>query len=123
MEVVVRNAATPADAHEVARTVAVSPLFRTAIHGGDPNWGRIIQAIGTTRARFAPDRVAVEICGQTVFRRARPVESADLARISRGMRARHVPVVIDLKAGRADDRVLTCDLTAGYITINAEYHT
>jgi len=123
IEVAVRGAATPADAHEVARTVAISPLFRTAVHGGDPNWGRIMQAIGTTRARFQPDRIVVQICGETVFRRGRPVESANLAKISRRMRAKHVPVIIDLRAGRSADRVLTCDLTKGYITINAEYHT
>ncbi len=123
IEVAVRHAATHADAHEVARTVAISPLFRTAVHGGDPNWGRIIQAIGTTRARFELDRIVVRICGETVFRRGRPVETIDLTKISRAMLAKHVPVVIDLKAGRAADRVLTCDLTKGYITINAEYHT
>jgi len=123
IEVAVRGAATSADAHEVARTVAISPLFRTAVHGGDPNWGRIMQAIGTTRAKFQPDRIVVQICKETVFRRGRPVESADLAKISRRMRAKHVPVIIDLRAGRSADRVLTCDLTKGYITINAEYHT
>lgn len=123
IEVAVRHAATPADAHEVARTVAISPLFRTAVHGADPNWGRIIQAVGTTRARFNPDRIAVAICGETVFRHGRPVESASMKRISRRMRDKHVPVVIDLRAGHAADRVLTCDLTKGYITINADYHT
>ena len=123
IEVSVCHAAAPADAHEVARAVAVSPLCRTAVHGGDPNWGRIIQAIGTTRAKFDPDRIVVAICGETVFRGGRPVEGADLAKMSRRMRAEHVPVEIDLKAGRAHDRVLTCDLTQGYITINADYHT
>ena len=123
IEVSVRHAASPDDAHEVARAVAVSPLCRTAVHGGDPNWGRIVQAIGTTRAEFDPDRIVVTICGETVFRRGRPVEGADLAKVSRRMRAAHVPVEIDLKAGRSAGRVLTCDLTKGYITINADYHT
>jgi len=123
IEVLVRGAASPAEAHEVARAVAVSPLVRTAVHGGDPNWGRIIQAIGTTRARFQPDSIRVYLCGQTVFARGRPAGSADLAAVSRGLRGKHVPLVVDLRAGRATDRVLTCDLTKGYITINAEYHT
>jgi glutamate N-acetyltransferase/amino-acid N-acetyltransferase len=123
IEVVVRHAATPADAHEVARAVAVSPLVRTAVHGGDPNWGRIVQAVGTSRARFKPETITVHICGQAVFAHGRPVESADLARVSRGMREKHVPIVVDLKAGRAADRVWTCDLTKDYITINADYHT
>ncbi|MBN1346479.1 MAG: bifunctional glutamate N-acetyltransferase/amino-acid acetyltransferase ArgJ [Phycisphaerae bacterium] len=123
IEVAVRGAATATDAHEVARIVAISPLFRTAVHGGDPNWGRIMQAIGTSRARFETDRIVVRICGQTVFRNGRPVESANLARISRDMKAKHVPVLIDLRAGKVHDRVLTCDLTKDYITINADYHT
>jgi glutamate N-acetyltransferase/amino-acid N-acetyltransferase len=123
IEVVARRAANPADAKEVARAVAVSPLVRTAVHGGDPNWGRIVQAVGTTRARFKPESITVRICGQMVFARGRPVEKADLARVSRGMREKHVPIVVDLKAGRATDRVWTCDLTKDYITINADYHT
>jgi len=123
VEVTVRNAATATDAHEVARSVAVSPLVRTAIHGGDPNWGRIIQAIGTTRARFQPESITVHICDQLVFAKGRPAEGMDLVKISRGMKETHVPIVIDLKAGKTGDRVLTCDLTKDYITINADYHT
>jgi glutamate N-acetyltransferase/amino-acid N-acetyltransferase len=123
IEVKVRGAASPADAHEVARAIAVSPLVRTAVHGADPNWGRIIQSLGTTRAAFDPNRIVVRICDQTVFRRGRPSESADMAKVSRKMKAKHVLIEVDLKERDGCDRVLTCDLTKGYITINADYHT
>lgn len=123
IEVSVRHAATATDAHEVARLVAVSPLVRTAVHGGDPNWGRIVQSIGMSKAKFDAERIVVKICGQVVFRSGRPVDKADLRKLSKDMRSGDVPIEIDLRAGKADDRVLTCDLTKGYITINADYHT
>ncbi len=123
IEVTVRRAASATDAHEVARLVAVSPLVRTAVHGGDPNWGRIVQSIGMSQAAFDPQRITVKICGQVVFRSGRPVDKADMRKLSKDMTSGDVPIEIDLREGKADDRVLTCDLTKGYITINAEYHT
>jgi len=123
IEVTVRNAATAKDAHEVARAVAVSPLVRTAVHGGDPNWGRIVQSVGTTKAKYVPEAITVQICKLMVFAKGRPVETTDLKKVSAGMRGQHVPIVIDLKAGKVADRVLTCDLTKDYITINADYTT
>ncbi len=123
VEVAVRGAKTPADAHHVARTIAVSPLVKTAIHGGDPNWGRIVQALGTTTARFEERRVRVHIGPVCVFRRGEPVRDVSLAKVSRLMKAPHVSIAVDLAAGRCDDRVLTCDLSREYVAINADYTT
>lgn len=123
LEVQVRGARTPADAHHVARTVAISPLVRTAVHGGDPNWGRVVQALGVTDATFDADRVRVQIGRHRVFEHGQPVRSASLKAVSKAMRGKHVVIAIDLHAGRCDDRVLTCDLTRDYIRINADYTT
>ncbi len=123
IEVRVRGARTPADAHQVARAIAVSPLVKTAVHGGDPNWGRIVQALGTTSAAFDSRKVRVHIGPVCVFRRAEPVRSVSLASVSRWMKADPVAITIELAAGRCDDRVLTCDLSREYVAINADYTT
>lgn len=123
LEVRVRGARTPADAHAAARAIAVSPLVKTAVHGGDPNWGRIVQALGATDVRFAPEKVTVRLDRTVIFTRGAPAPRLDERTLARIMKRRHVPVVVDLGAGRASDRVLTCDLSKDYVTINADYRT
>jgi glutamate N-acetyltransferase / amino-acid N-acetyltransferase len=121
--VVVQGAATPQDAHLAARAVAVSPLVKTAVHGGDPNWGRIVQALGATNAAYVPEQVIVQVGGMLLFRGGAPAPDLDRAALSSLMRQAHVTISIDLAAGPFGDRVLTCDLSREYITINADYST
>ncbi len=123
VDVRVCSARTATDAHEAARAVAVSPLVKTAIHGGDPNWGRIVQALGTCRAAFDPAKVRVSIGRTCVFRGGEPVRTLSLSALSRLMTRKHVIITIDLRAGRHADRVLTCDLSREYVSINADYTT
>jgi len=123
LEVVVGGARTHGEAHAAARAIAVSPLVKTAVHGGDPNWGRIIQALGQTQVRYAPDHVTVRLGGIVLFRRGAPARNLDRAALGRLMRKKHVTISADLGAGTACDRVLTCDFSREYVTINADYHT
>jgi glutamate N-acetyltransferase/amino-acid N-acetyltransferase len=124
IEVVVVRAKTPGDAHEVARAVAASPLVKTAIHGGDPNWGRIIQAIGTCKATYNPMRVIVRIGHRIIFAEGRGTSPHPTKFVQRYMKAKkRVMIHIDLCAGRYQDRVLTCDLSREYVRINADYTT
>jgi glutamate N-acetyltransferase / amino-acid N-acetyltransferase len=119
--ITVVNAASEDDAVEAARSVARSNLFKCAVFGGDPNWGRVLAAIGTTWAAFDPADVDVAMNGVVVCRsggsgRAEPRDAVDLS-------ARDVTVTIDLKAGPAQATVLTTDLTHGYIHENSAYST
>jgi len=123
LEVTVSGAKTPADAHRAARAVATSPLVKTAIHGSDPNWGRIVQAIGATSVAFQPDRVTVRLNKTVIFAKGAPARNLDTKRLAKIVGQRHVPININLGAGKASDRVLTCDLSREYVTINADYHT
>lgn len=123
LEVIVRGAKSPADAHAVARAVAVSPLVKTAVHGGDPNWGRIVQAIGATSVTFRPEKVTVRLGKDLLFAKGAPAPRLDLVKLAEAMRQPHVSLMIDLGAGKAADRVLTCDLSREYIAINADYTT
>lgn len=123
LEVTVRGAKTARDAHAAARAIAVSPLVKTAVNGGDPNWGRIVQALGATSVAFRPERVTVRLDKAVLFTKGAPAVRLDGRKLSKIMQRRHVPIVVDLGAGQAADRVLTCDFSRDYVTINADYHT
>jgi glutamate N-acetyltransferase/amino-acid N-acetyltransferase len=115
----VQHAANEADALEVARAVARSNLFKCAVFGGDPNWGRVLAAIGTTAADFEPDRIDVAFNGVEVCRDGAIGEDRSLVDLS----GRDVRVVINLRNGRGSATVWTNDLTYDYVKENAEYST
>ncbi|EAP99375.1 bifunctional ornithine acetyltransferase/N-acetylglutamate synthase protein [Janibacter sp. HTCC2649] len=113
----VRTAATESDAVDVARSVTRSNLFKAAIFGKDPNWGRVLAAVGTTRAQFDPTTLDVAINGVQVCRAAGIGDDRDLV----DLEPREVRVVIDLHAGDATATVWTNDLTHDYVHENSAY--
>ena len=113
---VVRAASEP-DAVEVGRAVARSNLLKCAIHGEDPNWGRVLAAVGTTRAQFLPERLAVAMNGVWVCRDGAAGDDRALVDLS----APEVRVVVDLAAGDRSATVWTNDLTADYVHENSAY--
>ncbi|KGN34536.1 N-acetylglutamate synthase [Knoellia sinensis KCTC 19936] len=115
----VRSAATEADAVAVARSVTRSNLFKAAIFGRDPNWGRVLAAVGTTEATFEPSSLDVAINGVQVCRGATIGEDRALV----DLEPREVHVVIDLHAGDATATVWTNDLTHDYVHENSAYST
>ncbi|MFF3449621.1 bifunctional glutamate N-acetyltransferase/amino-acid acetyltransferase ArgJ [Streptomyces sp. NPDC002667] len=117
IKVEVINAATEDDAVEVGRSIARNNLLKCAIHGEDPNWGRVLSAIGTTRAAFEPDRLNVAINGVWVCKNGGVGEDRELV----DMRYREVHVVADLAAGDATATIWTNDLTADYVHENSAY--
>jgi len=122
MEIEVRGAPSEQAADRVARTIANSPLVKTAFAGADPNWGRILAAAGRAGVRFDPARTNIRIAGVLVCRDGRE-HSFDEAAVHEKMLAKFVPVRLDLRSGRASARVWTCDFTQEYIHINASYRT
>ncbi|MFC9327674.1 bifunctional glutamate N-acetyltransferase/amino-acid acetyltransferase ArgJ [Kitasatospora sp. NPDC057015] len=115
----VTGAATEEEAVEVARVVARNNLLKCALHGEDPNWGRVLAAIGTTAATFDPDRLDVAINGIWVCRDGSVGEDRDLVDMS----GREVVITADLNAGQASATVWTNDLTAEYVHENSAYST
>lgn len=111
------NAATEDDAVEVSRTVARSNLFKTAIFGQDPNWGRVLSAVGTTQAAFEPDELNVSINGVQVCRKGGVGEDRNLVDLA----GRNVLVEIDLNAGMQEASLWTNDLTHDYVHENSAY--
>jgi len=113
----VRGAVTEDDAVEVGRSVARNNLFKAAIFGNDPNWGRVLAAIGTTQAPFDPYLVDVSMNGVRVCHAGRP----DVPREQVDLTARATHVLIELHAGEASATILTNDLTHDYVHENSAY--
>ena len=115
----VRNAASEDEAVEVARAVARSNLFKCAVFGRDPNWGRILASVGTTGAAFDPTDLDVALNGVWVCRDSGPAEPASAVDLT----GRWVDVTVDLKAGESTATVWTNDLTHAYVHENSAYST
>ena len=113
----VTNAASEDEAVEVARSIARNNLFKAAIYGNDPNWGRILAAVGTTSAEFDPYDIDVSINGVMVSSGGGPKEDRSLVSFSE----RRVEILLDLKAGKSEATVITNDLTHAYVTENSAY--
>jgi glutamate N-acetyltransferase/amino-acid N-acetyltransferase len=121
-EIVVQGAATSAGAHRVARTVAESPLVKTALYGSDPNWGRLLMAAGRAGVPFDPNRIDVSIGPHVVCSEGRGVDF-DQDGAHDYLTQEEVRIVLDLNMGEESATVWTCDYSYDYIKINAEYHT
>ena len=122
--VTVRRARSEAEARTIARAIANSPLVKCAMHGNDPNWGRIVSAAGLAGVPFDPDRCTLKLQSTPVFRAGRPL-SFDASAVSRALSGKEVAVDLDCRTGPASATatVWTCDLSKEYVTINADYHT
>ena len=117
----VKGARSGRAARVAARAVAESLLVKTATFGCDPNWGRILSAIGQTGAGLDLARARVAVAGVPVYdRRPLAVEARSAAR---KLRRREVEINVNLRLGRGAATVYTCDLSYDYVRINAEYHT
>jgi glutamate N-acetyltransferase/amino-acid N-acetyltransferase len=123
VEVVVRGARTRRDALVAARSVANSPLVKTAINGADPNWGRIMMAIGKSPARVDQNRVGIAFGDEPVVESGMLRPGARLDRVREIMSGSEFTIAIDLGLGRGEDRVWTSDLSEEYVRINSKYTT
>jgi glutamate N-acetyltransferase/amino-acid N-acetyltransferase len=118
----VTGAASAAEARKAAKAIANSPLVKTAIHGGDPNWGRLIAVAGRAGVGFELSRAQVTIGPIVLFKDGRPYDEA-APEAAAYLKNEDVSVGVDLGAGSASSTVWTCDLSAEYVKINADYRT
>jgi glutamate N-acetyltransferase / amino-acid N-acetyltransferase len=123
IRVSVSDARTREEARQVARTIANSPLVKTAVHGADPNWGRIVAAAGRSGVTFDIDRATVHVGGILLFDNGLPHDNAaPLA--AEHLKGTEVEIAVSLgTGGRAEATIWTCDLSAEYVRINGEYRT
>ena len=122
VEVIVEGAASESDARLAAMAVANSPLVKTAVHGGDPNWGRVVSAVGYSGAKCDMDKLQHWVGEELVFDAGTPTKF-NLAQVQQHMQGKHIILRVALAQGRACFTAWTCDLSREYITINADYHT
>jgi glutamate N-acetyltransferase/amino-acid N-acetyltransferase len=121
IEVRIEGAATDRQARAAARTVSASPLVKTAVHGNDPNWGRLMMAVGRSYARIDLDRARAWLGDIAVYDRR--ILAFDEAAASEYLRSEEVLLRVDLGAGRASATAWGCDMTPEYVHINSDYTT
>jgi glutamate N-acetyltransferase / amino-acid N-acetyltransferase len=109
------------EARQAALSIAASPLWKSAVYGNDPNWGRIMMAIGKSPAHFETTKVKISLQGTALF--DEKVLEFDRTAVSAAMRAEEVIAEVDLREGDGEGVAWGCDLTEGYVKINAEYTT
>jgi glutamate N-acetyltransferase/amino-acid N-acetyltransferase len=122
VKIVVTGASNVAAAKAIARAMANSPLVKCAMHGNDPNWGRLVSAAGYAGVPFDPDKAALKLQGTVVFRNGTPMKF-DSAKVSAALRASEVTAELKCGGGMGHATIWTCDLSKEYVTINADYHT
>ena len=122
IRVTVLGGRTDRDAEIAAKSVANSPLFKCAVHGCDPNWGRIAMALGKSDAKVVAEKLTIRIGSTLVFRRGAPTKF-NARSVSKYLASDEVEVVCNLGLGKSRFTALTCDFSKDYITINADYHT
>ncbi|MBB6228210.1 glutamate N-acetyltransferase/amino-acid N-acetyltransferase [Polymorphobacter multimanifer] len=123
IEVRVAGAVDDASAHRVAMSIANSPLVKTAIAGGDANWGRVVMAVGKAGEPAERDRLAISFGTTRVAEAGAVVPGYDEAPVAAHLAGSEVAIGVDLGMGTGRARVWTCDLTHGYISINADYRS
>lgn len=121
-KVVVNGAASKTDAVKAARAVADYNLVKCAVHGGDPNWGRIICAVGSCGVKLNPEKLSCRIGDISVFTNGGPIKF-DVKKVSKTICREYHTITIGLGTGKFSDFCYGCDLSKAYVTINADYHT
>ncbi|PNQ77021.1 bifunctional ornithine acetyltransferase/N-acetylglutamate synthase [Erythrobacter sp. SAORIC-644] len=123
IEIAVTGAADAASARHVGLAIANSPLVKTAIAGGDANWGRVVMAVGKAGEPADRDRLSIGFGGTWAAKDGQPLADYDEAPIARHLEGQDIRIDVDLGVGDGRATVWTCDLTHGYISINADYRS
>lgn len=123
IEITVEGAESDASAHRIAMSIANSPLVKTAVAGEDANWGRVVMAVGKAGEPAERDRLAIRFGATQVARDGLAVEGYDEAPVAEHLKGREIEIGVELGLGDGRATVWTCDLTHGYISINADYRS
>jgi len=123
LEVTVKNAKTAEDAKKGAKSVVSSNLVKCAMFGNDPNWGRIMCALGNSGANFSEPKTDIEMQGNIIVKNGIEVKSFNAKKISNSLKVDVVKIVVNLNSGNKTATAYGCDMTYDYVEINADYHT
>jgi glutamate N-acetyltransferase/amino-acid N-acetyltransferase len=123
VEIKVSGAADDAAAKKIGLSIANSPLVKTAVAGEDANWGRIVMAVGKSGERADRDKMSISMGGVEIAAVGQAVDGYDEAPVAKHMKGQEIDIAVDVGIGHGSATVWTCDLTHGYISINADYRT
>jgi glutamate N-acetyltransferase / amino-acid N-acetyltransferase len=123
VEIIVEGAASTASARKIARSIANSPLVKTAIAGEDANWGRVVMAVGKAGEPADRDKLSIWFGGIRVAHKGARDPAYDEAKVSAAMKKPEIALKVSLGMGKGRDRMLTCDLTKEYVAINGDYRS
>jgi glutamate N-acetyltransferase / amino-acid N-acetyltransferase len=123
IEITVEGAVSDESAHRIAMSIANSPLVKTAIAGEDANWGRVVMAVGKAGEPADRDKLAIRFGSKWVAQAGLAVDSYDEAPVAAHLKGQDISIGVDLGLGTGRATVWTCDLTHGYISINADYRS
>ena len=123
VEIIVEGATSPASARKIARSIANSPLVKTAIAGEDANWGRVVMAVGKAGEPADRDKLSIWFGGIRVAQRGARDPAYNEAEVSAVMKKPEITLKVALGMGKGRDRILTCDLTKEYVAINGDYRS
>ena len=123
INIIVSGAESKRAARVIGLAIANSPLVKTAVAGEDPNWGRIVMAVGKAGEKASRDKLSIDIGGNTITKDGRRVKEYDELLLANYMKKRDITISVDVGVGSGRASVWTCDLTHGYITINADYRS
>jgi glutamate N-acetyltransferase/amino-acid N-acetyltransferase len=123
IEIAVEGAESDRSAHRIAMSIANSPLVKTAIAGEDANWGRVVMAVGKAGEPAERDRLSIRFGDTQVAQAGLAVEGYDEAPVAAHLKGQHIEIGVDIGLGDGTATVWTCDLTHGYISINADYRS
>jgi glutamate N-acetyltransferase/amino-acid N-acetyltransferase len=123
IRITIKGAATPAEALTAARTVANSALVKTAFYGSDPNWGRIMAALGRSGVRMREEAVTIWVDDVKIVEKGMSTGAGPESQAAARMKGKEFSLTVDLHEGEFEDHITTCDLTHEYVTINADYRT
>ena len=121
IEVQIKNSKSKLEAKAIAKSIANSPLVKTAIHGSDPNWGRIIMAIGKTYFRIDEKKLVIKFGDYSLIKDGKVINNIDEKKLKAYLNNKKITITIDLKKGKFISKILTCDFSKKYIEINASY--
>ena len=123
LKIKVKGAESNADARNIGKTIANSPLFKTAMSGSDSNWGRLVMAVGNSDAKVDPMKLSLQFGDFIILKKGKKLESKNISLINKYLKRKEIDVIVDLGLGKSEWITSTCDFTKEYISINADYRS
>ena len=123
LKIKIKGAKSTNDAKKIGKSIANSPLFKTAMSGSDSNWGRIIMAVGKSGAKINPDKLTLSFGKYMILQKGKKNNLTNINSINKYLKKSEIEIIVDLDLGEYEWSIWTCDFTKEYVSINADYRS